>query len=187
MLWLNIVIVIFSEVYTGNEGIVDNEEIVENPLAEQNINENNTPMQQAETNPDNLALNMQEKQNRRRKSDPKLWKASQRKEKRNKGVEYVGTTGKIRLPRFPKNIGQSWDYTLKCHLKINDDMKSAIFRAFWDLGSIERQRGFLIKHVQRSAVTRTRTENSRRGFSQKYILGLNDQNFTVCKTFFLRH
>lgn len=179
MLWLNIFIVIFSEVYTGNEGIVDKEKIVENPLAEQNINENNTPMQQAETNPDNLALNMQEKQNRRRKSDPKLWKASQRKEKRNKGVEYVGTTGKIRLPKFPKNIGQSCD----C---INDDMKSAIFRAFWDLGSIERQRGFLIKHVQRSAVTRTRTENSRRGFSQKYILGLNNQNFTVCKTFFFK-
>lgn len=171
MQWLNIVIVIFAEEYTGNEEIVDNEEMAADPLAEQNINENNTPMQQAEMNPDNLALNMQEKQNRRRKSDPKLWKASQRKEKRNKGLEYVGTTGRIRLPRFPKNIGQTCDCTLKCHLKINDDMKSAIFRAFWDLGSIEKQRGFLIKHVQRSAVTRKRTENSRKVFPRNIFWG----------------
>lgn len=174
----------------------ENEEVVEEIiLEEQNNNEDNTPEectvpialeQQTDENHDNLALNIREKKTRRRKSDPKLWKASQRKEKRNKGVEYVGAGGMIRLQRFPKNIGQICNCTLKCHVKINDDKKSAIFKAFWDLGNLEKQRGFIIKHVQRATVKRTRTNNSRRGFSQTYVLGLNNQNVTVCKTFFLK-
>lgn len=74
------------------------------------------------------------------------------KRRRNEGKSYVARDGKIRSERKMKmGCGQGCRY--KCHFKFSENAREEIFRAFWNLGDINRQREFISKYA---------TENKKR-------------------------
>lgn len=148
----------------------------ENNNIENNHNEENVVSVNVEKN----------KRPRQKRKKPENWKMNVRKQKRNSGLEYVTTSGKLRLPRFPKNINHECNCKIKCHEKLNDDAKAEIFKNFWDLGNVDLQRGFICKHVKRHSSARSRKEDSRRKFSQTYYLPFKGIEHKVCKLFFLK-
>ncbi|KAL1513765.1 hypothetical protein ABEB36_003133 [Hypothenemus hampei] len=84
-----------------------------------------------------------EKKCRKKNENSQLWKQNIRKRNRNVGIEYVTASEKIHLPRFPKNINTPCKCCLKWHDKIDDEMKSEIFQAFWNLVNLDKQRSLI--------------------------------------------
>ncbi|KAF2890426.1 hypothetical protein ILUMI_15747, partial [Ignelater luminosus] len=100
------------------------------------------------TKEDSVSVNAEkEKKHRARRRKPENWKMNVRKQKRNSSLEYVITTGKLRLPRYLKNVKQECYCKLKCHEKLDDDARAQIFKNFWNLRNIDLQRGFICKYV----------------------------------------
>lgn len=123
---------------------------------------------------------------RKRVRNEKKWKRNVAKTRRNMGLSYVSSSGKIRSEKLIKP-GCSESCKFKCHSKILQEDREHIFHSYWKLGDVNKQRYFLSKHAVQ-VYKRVRTSNaSRRTFSVKYNLPVPSRavSVRVCKTFFL--
>ena len=59
---------------------------------------------------------------------------------------------------------------LKCHEKMNDEVRLSVFKAFWSLGDLIRQRDYIASRIRRFETKDRRVVHSRRTFSQEYTL-----------------
>lgn len=70
--------------------------------------------------------------------------------------------------------------------KINEEQRRNIFEMFQNLGNLQTQREFLIRHLEVRGTKRTTTnKTSRRKNTIKYKLTVNNEIVVVCKTLFL--
>lgn len=67
--------------------------------------------------------------------------------------------------------------------KITEDLADDIFKTYWGLGSYEKQRNYICRHVEKSEVNR-KTGN-RKTSSYSYFLQDDENNVRVCKQIFL--
>ena len=73
----------------------------------------------------------------------------------------------------------------KCPTKISEDECKNIFNAYWKLGSIDRQIGFINFHISEITPTyRNKKKGSNRSKNLKYTLQTENKVYQVCKTFF---
>lgn len=132
---------------------------------------------------------------RKRLSNPDNWQRNKIKRQRNSGKAYTDWKGK---ERPEKKIKASCTCRLKCVEKINEERRSVIFKAFWDLKDINRQRDYISKYVQCNRKARNRKRkpedqeeqdehdnNSRRTFTYIYYLPTEISRVQVCKIYFL--
>ncbi|XP_055844333.1 uncharacterized protein LOC129910803 [Episyrphus balteatus] len=123
-------------------------------------------------------------------SNPQLWKKNIRTRNRLRGVEYVGSDGKLRKsrPLLP----------VPCRGKLNhrecdsfsEDERKLIYKNFRQMNTYDQQKQYIVDHVEKTEKNRTTTklENSRRAFTYHYYLSkVNDDNnkVHVCNEFFL--
>lgn len=93
-------------------------------------------------------LDIKNRKSRKRKRNPDGWKRNISKQLRNSGKEYRSLkTGKL-VP--PKKILPPCKATckLKCTTKFSEEDRQQYFKDFWELGSLERQRHFILDHMQ---------------------------------------
>lgn len=122
------------------------------------------------------------------------WKRNKIKTLRNSGKAYTDWKGKNRPEKKIK--APCRNCRLKCTEKISEEQRNIIFKAFWELKDINRQRDYISKYVHCNKKARNRKRNneetdenenniSRRTFTFLYYLPNETSNVQVCKIFFL--
>lgn len=131
--------------------------------------------------------NQEGRKSRKRVRDPSKWKSNVRKRLRQSGMAYTDSKGNAqpeRKVKITKDCGGNCKY--KCTLNIGHEDRDKIFRGFWSLSEIEKAH-FYGKTTLRCVKMRKRTkaQESRRKFSLKYFLFVDDRKVRVCKEFYL--
>lgn len=123
---------------------------------------------------------------RSRLANPDSWRGNQRKQKRNEGSQYLSSRGKIVAARSIKNLGQDCTCKMKCSSKISHKARERLFKSFWAMGNLQRQRGYLGTMVKSTTIRRKRVKTStKRKFTLYYSFTYSGINHCVCKPFFL--
>lgn len=122
-----------------------------------------------------LEKSYQEKQRSRKKArKPETWKRSIKKSKVNHGESYTSSSGKQIEERKVK-IGCNEKCSFKCSLNIDNVKRHTIFQQYWGLGNIDRQREFLLRHMEKIEPT-YRYAKTNRGKNFKYFFKVERQD-----------
>lgn len=125
------------------------------------------------------------KRKRNKRKKPEEWDKNERKKRRNLGLKYIKTTGKIEPAKKPRTDVCGPHCALQCSKRFNNEDIIAVNRNFWQLGDIEKQRDFICRFVKQEDPLRSRKVNSRRKYTNLYSLSHNGREMPVCQKFFL--
>lgn len=133
-----------------------------------------------------------EKATRKRCKNEHEWKRNKIKKLRNSGKPYTNWRGNSRPERALKSSCEKC--RLKCPEKVSIEQRNEIFKNFWGMEDINRQRDYISKYVLYNIKVRNRqrketspeseVKSSRRNFTFVYFLP-TETKVKVCKTFFL--
>lgn len=131
---------------------------------------------------------VQKKKSRKRLQHEDMWKATQRRKKVLAGEAHIAKNGKTIAAKRVKPPCNSCKK--RCYEKINENMRSQIFKAYWDTSkNWDLKHQFILSHISSRPVIRRRPGNgSKEGQRQQsisYTLTANNECISVCKTFFL--
>ncbi|CAG9827806.1 unnamed protein product [Diabrotica balteata] len=85
------------------------------------------------------------KRGKKRVACPSEWKSNKNKQLRNSGKEYTSRkSNKIVKARVIKPPCRNCPHN--CPLKISEEIRMSLFNRYWELGSIEKQRDFVVRH-----------------------------------------
>lgn len=125
---------------------------------------------------------------RKRSRNPKEWASNIRKEKFDRGLEYVSSRKKVRTARkivTKKDCIEKCIY--KCSRKISDEDRKQIFSDYYKLDAKEK-RMFILSTTEKCNPERRRkgknAENSKKANTFRYFFNLNNNRIQVCKLFY---
>ncbi|CAH1275814.1 unnamed protein product [Diabrotica balteata] len=126
------------------------------------------------------------KRGRRRKANRSQWKDVIRKQKKNKGEQFINRKGKLVKQRQLKG-GCTDKCIRKCQEKINFATRQQLFKEFWKMGDHTLQTQYISRLISRYPKNRILNSSieSRRKWTFQYRLPLNDSYIVVCKKMFL--
>lgn len=130
-------------------------------------------------------LNTPMKKGKKRVRNQNNWKQVKAKRLRNLGQEYISRTGKIMKSRYMKPACTD-KCILSCTKKISEECRSFLFKEYWNLGSLQRQRDFLGSCVEQLVLKYRRISSAhpRKPNCAFYLLD-NGKKIRVCKTFLI--
>ena len=137
----------------------------------------------------NESKELQEKRlSRKRSRNPEKWACNIRKEKFDRGLEYVSSRKKIRLARKIVTKKDCYEKCIyKCSRKVSEADRNEIFSHFYQLNSREKQL-YILNTTESSNPERRRkgknANNSKKSTSYKYFFILNNNTIQVCKPFY---
>lgn len=112
------------------------------------------------------------------------WKREHLKYLRNTGQAYVTKGAKIQTARRVQPACTSCK--MRCTEKFTDKQRETIFRHFWSLGNVEKQRIFIAQNLE-PIKPKYRYSHSNRTFNFAYHFdNEKGQKLRVCKIFFSR-
>ena len=118
----------------------------------------------------------------KKQKTPQTWKRNVRKDRKNKGLEYISSKGKT----VQKKIVQPKDCSkcrFKCSILIDEHNREKLCENYYNLGSYERQRDFLCQMTDDTTPVRCIGKKST---TRKYHLQCNNERIRVCQDFFLK-
>lgn len=126
------------------------------------------------------------KKGRKRSKNPSQWKQNKVKRLRNKGKTYIS------MSKTRKNVPArclkepcSEKCRLKCTTKINRDSRYELFRKFWDLGDLAKQRAFISASMIDVQPKYKYTNSERpRNNNKTFHFTVDNTMIRVCKTFY---
>lgn len=121
---------------------------------------------------------------RKRKRNVNLWKTSVRKHRRNKGKKYTTPVKKIEVNG--RSLGEPCGYPKRCWNLVSEAAEE-VFHSFWNLGDFQAQNNYLMQNIKLYPKKKeyTKEKNSRRQFSFRYEVKVNNVFVVVCKRMFL--
>ncbi|XP_055919860.1 pinin-like [Eupeodes corollae] len=123
-----------------------------------------------------------EQRGRKRVRQPNNWKCKIAKTLRNSGKAYQSNTKKQAKEMGPA-CGEKC--RLNCKSKIDETSRQSIFKNYWSLGDLQKQRELIIRHTKeiKPKYRYSSTQNLRQ-LNTAFHFQLNHINVRVCKTFF---
>lgn len=141
-------------------------------------------------NTENSENYQENRKSRKRVRQPSKWKRNIRKQKRDKGKEYINIKGKT-VPSKDINTNIPCNCAQKCHDKIDATQQKKLFDRFYAMGNFDLQSSYLFSLVKVqpkkrcSLSTDCEQTESRRSNTRVYHLPNSDGLSTmVCKYFF---
>lgn len=122
------------------------------------------------------------KKTRKRKSCPTEWRRNKIKLLRNSGQAYTTLNKGMLVEAKQMKMPCNESCILKCRTKFSEEERVAIFKSYWDLADITKQRTFIITLMQEidpKYSSRKRTNNNAFYFKK------DDKKIRVCKVFFV--
>lgn len=120
---------------------------------------------------------------RKRKSNPAEWKSNIAKKRRNVGKKYKSKFSKKIVDRREMRPGCGERCQYKCSRKIEEEQRFNIFRKYWGLGDVNKQRDFISRCIKE--VNRTQPNEGARGCNAAYFFTINGNRMRVCRQFFM--
>lgn len=104
---------------------------------------------------------VEQQRGRKRKREPDNWQRNQRKRLRNAGLSYINNNNKSVLARTvkPKDCTTC---RYKCNQKVGEPERQEMLKHFWEMGDKDRQRDFVIHHIDTQEKKRGKKQDSRR-------------------------
>ncbi|CAH0730535.1 unnamed protein product, partial [Brenthis ino] len=96
------------------------------------------------------------KKGKKRNKNPQIWKKNISKQLKNSGKEYISHTGKKIASKL---IRPPCDCRLQCRNKFSEDQRKEIFKSYWNLASLQRQRDFLCACIEPINISCRRIKN----------------------------
>lgn len=134
---------------------------------------------------------------RKRQRNKYTWLKDEAKRLRNSGLPYKslkivtkqdGTKQRELVSRDGKRMLRPCDNKcrLKCSTIFTEESRHKIFKEYWDMADLQKQRHFIASCMQTITpkYRYVKADNSRR-FNSAFHLDLNGQNIRVCKLFFM--
>jgi hypothetical protein len=124
---------------------------------------------------------------RKRKRDLETWNKNIRKNCRQGGRSYTSVRGNKIPEKAVKTFKDcSQVCKIKCSCKISNDDRLKTFEAFWSLSDDEKS-VYYSETTERHEKARTRTDaaESKREYSYKYFICVNEERIRVCKPYYL--
>lgn len=129
-------------------------------------------------------INLKRK-SRKRIRNESGWSRVKNKKARNSGESYRNAKG-LTVPARMMGPGCGIKCRYKCKARISEEQRENVFKAYWALSDLNRQRDFVVKNVtQYEKRRRTTCSPSRRTHSLSWSLEIDGVKTNVCKTFFL--
>ncbi|XP_072387301.1 uncharacterized protein [Diabrotica undecimpunctata] len=122
------------------------------------------------------------KKGKKRVKNTKNWKSVKAKRLKNSGQSYVSRLGKVMQakkmgPPCPEKC------TLACSNKVSEEYRAQIFKDYWEMASLQRQRDFLGSCIQPLQLKYRRiTAGVPRKPNCAFYLIINGEKTRVCKT-----
>lgn len=133
-------------------------------------------------------ISSQKKRGRKRTRNPNNWKKNIAKKLKNSGHEYRSLkTGKT-VPARKIGPACTDKCRLACSSHFTEEKRMQIFHSYWELGSVERHRGFLNSCIRPLEIASRRIKINRRYPRQcnsAFYLLNEGKSFRVCKTFLM--
>lgn len=135
---------------------------------------------------DSESENNSQKKGRKRLRRPEMWKQNKAKRLRNHGEDYVSQSKTRKyIPSRCLKMPCTDKCRLKCTEKICTEERYEIFREFWDLGDLEKQRMFINScMVDIQPKYKYTNAEKPRAPNKGYYLTVNNRRIRVCKKFF---
>lgn len=131
--------------------------------------------------------NEKAKTGRKRKAVPEEWRKNKAKLLRNSGKAYTSTS-KSQKQMKERQIKPTCNEKckLKCYNKISEEKRKLIFKNYWKLGDLEKQRQFINKHVTaiKPKYRYIREGSTRKDYNHAFNFEVDSETIRVCKTFF---
>ncbi|CAH0674053.1 unnamed protein product [Spodoptera exigua] len=126
------------------------------------------------------------KRGRKRSLNPAKWKQNKVKKLRNTGESYISISKSQKvIPSRCLKVPCTDKCRLKCTTNISMDERYNIFKEFWDLGDLTRQRVFISScMVDITPKYRYTNATNPRRPNKAYNFTVNNKKIRVCKTFF---
>lgn len=125
---------------------------------------------------------------RKRKNNFSEWTCNKRKERFDRGLDYISSRNKTVPAREIKNKKDCIQKCFyHCSRKIGDEQRKEIFKNYYSLSAVEKKHYILnsteveIPHRRRKGKTHN---NSKKGRTFRYYFMLNGQKVQVCKMFY---
>lgn len=158
-------------------------------------NENKeTPEDEEENSESHLQQNndgvqkIEKKLTRKRTRNPERWACNIRKEKFDRGLEYISSRKKLRPARNIKTQKDCFEKCVyKCAKNISDEERKQLFSDYYKLNSSEK-RMYILSTTEMSIPQRRRkgknAENSKKSKTFKFFFILSNKKIQVCKLFY---
>lgn len=133
--------------------------------------------------PEVAGANESNKQTRKRKRGSKKAVA---KTLRNMGLQYTSSSTKHRMisERKMSNSCRS-GCRLKCSYNISEEERIIVFKSYWKMGSLPKQRDYISKHMTEvKPKYQYKKQCNNRKPQHAFYLTINNQKKKVCKIFF---
>ena len=176
--------------HSNDQGTVHDDEHSMNVTFEDDVgnddNDNNDDNDDGDDGEDNIQ-DVQRKKVRKRMQYPAAWKRNQRKTLRNEGKEYVYKSKDygIRI-QTAKEMGAGCGILCRneCKQSITFENRQSIFTSFWKTGDIEKQREYIVRHVEVHNRNEGQKSKREKGQKLKYHLTVEGERKRVCKEMF---
>lgn len=105
---------------------------------------------------------------------------------RNMGLQYTSSSSKHKvIPESKMGIPCSYRCRLKCTFNISEEERTIVFKDYWKMGSLTKQRDFISKHISEvKPKYQYKKEHNNRKPKHAFYLTINNQKKRVCKIFF---
>nr|CAH7739725.1 unnamed protein product [Callosobruchus chinensis] len=122
---------------------------------------------------------------RKRKLGPEKWKKNVAKKLRNMGEAYTNIKNNKAYSKRELQPPCDERCKLKCFNKISEEERTTIFKMYWALGSIQRQRDFISACMTTvKPKYRYTREGSTRRPNNAFYFDFKNQRIRICKKFF---
>ncbi|KAK7600988.1 hypothetical protein V9T40_008429 [Parthenolecanium corni] len=126
------------------------------------------------------------KKTRKRRAKPHKWSDKKAKIRRNMGQSYISRSKSKKKVQGKKLRPPSCEdkCKLRCIEKITEHQRQKIFKSFWALGDVCKQRCFIAANLQNIQPTRVSSLPRQRKLNQAYHFEVEGSPIRVCKAFF---
>ena len=130
------------------------------------------------------------KRTRNKTACPELWKRNKQKRLKTAGHEYTNYKGCVVAAKAPRPCDCS-KCRFKCSIRISEEVRASICKAYWGLSDYNRQKDFLLSRMKVGEVERRRVQEAdrRRKLREQvisYFLDTAGDRVRVCKKFFTK-
>lgn len=133
------------------------------------------------------SISIPQKTSRKRIAKPENWRYNKAKTLRNLGKAYLtnSRTNRRVIPERQLKSPCSSKCKLKCFEKITEGQRKTIFKEYWAIGDLQRQREFILQHLSTIKPKYSyKVHNSNRGNNRGFYFTVNQERIRVCKVFF---
>ncbi|CAH1183064.1 unnamed protein product [Ceutorhynchus assimilis] len=125
------------------------------------------------------------KKGKKRVKNQMNWKQVKAKRFRNSGQQYTSRTGKIVEAKSMKPACSN-KCIFSCSTKFSEELRSQLFKKYWDLGNLQRQRDYLGSCIEQLILKYRRVSSAQpRKPNCAFYLHENGNKIRVCKTFLI--